>query len=116
MTDLTGARNQCPGRRVVVVPVTSVRDGLEHLVADEAMTPGSAGRYVASCGDVVWAAALACPPGPRCPACVAARTPDPASGRRRHCQHRPGVGAWWNLILRRRHGAAGATDGARDAD
>lgn len=31
MTDLTGARNQCPGRRVVVVSVTSVRDGLEHL-------------------------------------------------------------------------------------
>ncbi|MGH3901988.1 MAG: hypothetical protein ACRDTA_27800 [Pseudonocardiaceae bacterium] len=58
--------------------MTSARDGFEHLVAESAMTPGSAGRYVAGCGRVVWAAALASPPRPRCPACVTVRNPDAA--------------------------------------
>lgn len=47
MADLTDARNERPARRAVAVLVTSARDGLEHLVADKAMAPGNAGRYVA---------------------------------------------------------------------
>ncbi len=112
MTDLTGVRNERPARRAV--PVTSVRDGLEHLVADEAMTLRSAGVYLALCGRAVWAAALACPPGPRCPACVAARTL--GSANRHHRQHRPGVWTWLNSVQRRRHRTAGATDGVPDAN
>ena len=93
MTDLTGARNQRPRLR-----------------------SGSAGRYVALCGDAVWAVALACPPGPRCPVCVAARTPDPASERHCHRQHQPGVWAWLNLVRGRHHRVAGAAGVAPDAD
>ncbi|MGH3815520.1 MAG: hypothetical protein ACRDUV_24230 [Pseudonocardiaceae bacterium] len=116
MAGMTGGRNGRRGLRTVAVPVTSARDGFEHLVADAAMTPGSAGRYVSLCGRSVWAAALACPPGPRCPACVAARTPDPAMQRRRHRQRRPGVWAWLSLVWRRRHRAARTKDGAPDAN
>lgn len=67
----------------VVFPVTSVRDGLEHLVTDEAMTIGNPDRYLALCGHRVLAAALVCPPGPPCPTCVAVRSAD-AAGDRRH--------------------------------
>lgn len=68
------------GARAVVLGVTCGRDGYEHLVADEAMTPGCAGRYPAICGHRVWAAVLACPSGPPCPACVAVRRPQPRDG------------------------------------
>lgn len=114
MADVTGARNERPARRAV--PVTSARDGFEHLVADEAMASGTGGHYPALCGRVVWAAALVCPPGPRCPACVAACTPDPSRQQRLHRQRRPGVWTLLNPIRGRRHRAAGATDGAPDAD
>ena len=56
-----------------VLPVTCGRDGREHLVADEAMDAGYAGRYVALCGYDLLAVALAFPPGPRCSGCVAVR-------------------------------------------
>lgn len=104
MAGMIGAGDRRWAWRTVAVPVTSDRDGFEHLVAESAMTPGSAGRYVACCGRVVWAAALACPPGPRCPACVAVRNADAArAGRRRRQQ-------WaWLTLVRRRQRAAGAT-------
>lgn len=65
MADLTPPEGQPR-----MLAVTSVRDGYEHLVAEEAMTPGSAGRYLAMCGHAVWAAVLACPAGPPCAQCV----------------------------------------------
>ncbi len=99
----------------VAVPVTSARDSVEHLVREEAMTPGSAGSYVAVCGRPVRAAALACPPGPRCPACTAARNTDTRSERQRDRQDRSGGWAWLNVIRRGRHRGAGATGGAPDA-
>lgn len=108
MAGVTGAGDGRRAWRSIAVPVVSARDGLEHLVAESTMTPGSAGRYVACCGRVVWAAALACPPGPRCPDCVAARTSEPARQRRRHRQHRPGVRTWLNPVRRHHHRAAGA--------
>lgn len=108
MAGVTGAGDGRRAWRSIAVPVVSARDGLEHLVAESTMTPGSAGRYVACCGRVVWAAALVCPPGPRCPDCVTARTPDPARQRRRHRQHRPGVWTWLNPVRRHHHRAAGA--------
>lgn len=58
MTDVTGAGDGRRTWRTIVVPVVSAGDGVEHLVAESAMTPGSAGRYVACCGRVVWAASL----------------------------------------------------------
>ncbi|MGH3823495.1 MAG: hypothetical protein ACRDRA_11800, partial [Pseudonocardiaceae bacterium] len=63
--------------------MTSALDAFEHLVAEEAMAPGNAGRYAALCGREVWAAALAAPAGPRCPVCVAVHNTD-AAGRTRH--------------------------------
>lgn len=108
MAGMTGTGDGRRAWRTVAVPVTSVRDGFEHLVADAAMTPGSAGRYVALCGRAVLAAALACPPGPRCSACVAARTADPVRQRRRHRRRRLGVWAWLSPV-RRHHRAARAT-------
>lgn len=82
------------------VRVTSVRDGREHLVAQEAMTPGSAGQYPALCGRRVWAAALACPAGRPCPACFAVGTAYAAGARRRR-QHRTELWAWLNRLRRR---------------
>lgn len=102
--------------RTVEVPVTSTRDSVEHLVREDAMTPSSAGCYVAVCGHPVRAAALAGPPGPRCPDCTAARTSHTGSQRRRHRQHRPRRWTWLTLIRRGRHQSTGTTDGARDAD
>lgn len=95
--------------------VTSVGDGRRAWRTD-GMTPGSAGRYVALCGHAVWAAALVCPPGPRCRACVAARTPEPASARRHRREQRPGVWAWLKPVWRLCRRAASATEGAPDAD
>lgn len=103
MADLIGGGDGCLVKQAVALPVTSVRDSLEHLVADEAMTPGNAGHYIALCGRDVSAAALACPAGPPCPACVTARTSDAANQRRRHRQDRPGIWAWLNPARLRRH-------------
>lgn len=57
----------------IVFPVTSMRGGYEHLVPEQAMIPGSAGRYAALCEHIVWATALACPAGPPCQRCAAIR-------------------------------------------
>lgn len=108
MADLTGTGSERLVRWAAW-PVTSVRDGLEHLVADEEMAPGSAGHYVALCGRGVSAAALACPPGPPCPACLTARISHAASERQRHRQHRPGILAWLNPARLRRYSRAGKT-------
>lgn len=102
--------------RTVAVPVTSARDSVEHLVHEEAMAPGNAGRCVALCGHAVLAAALVCPPGPRCPSCTAVRNADPVSERRPHRQHWSGVRGWLKLVRRPRHRGAGANGGASDAD
>lgn len=75
MAGMTGAGDERRAWRIFAVPVTSTRDGFEHLVADTEMAPGSAGRYVALCGRSVWAAALVCPPGPRCPPASRSATP-----------------------------------------
>ncbi|MGH3778986.1 MAG: hypothetical protein ACRDRR_25175 [Pseudonocardiaceae bacterium] len=76
--------------------MTSALDGFEHLVADAAIAPGNAGRYGALCGRDVWAAALACPAGRRCRACVAVHNAD-VVGRPRH--RRPSRrGAWARLV------------------
>ncbi|MGQ0778504.1 MAG: hypothetical protein ACT4NY_29525 [Pseudonocardiales bacterium] len=103
MTDLSRAGD----RRAVALSVTCGRDGREHLVAEEAMTIGSAGRYPALCGHAVWAVALACPAGPPCRACAAIRNPDTPSARRYRRKHRPGVwarlAAWLNRVRLRRH-------------
>jgi hypothetical protein len=80
MTELPGTDDD--QRRVVVLPVTSAHDGLEHLVAEHMMTIGSAGRYPGLCGRRVWAAALACPAGPPCPRCTAVRDTSVLSARR----------------------------------
>jgi len=101
MTDLSSANHP----RVLLFRVTSVRDGREHLVRDEGMTPGRAGRFPALCGRTVWAAMLTCPAGPPCPACFARRIPATAKQRQRHRKPRRGVWAWLNP-LRRRHSHA----------
>ena len=74
-----------------VLPVTCGRDGREHLVADEAMDAGYAGRYVALCGYDLLAVALVFPPGPRCSGCVAVRegrTGGRSPAGRRESRHR----------------------------
>ena len=86
MTDQT-ARDGRPAWRVVTWPLTSVRDGYEHLIAESAMTAPRAGRFTTLCGRAGWAAALTCPPGPQCRACVAVRDAD-ATGGLRHRQTR----------------------------
>lgn len=88
--------------------VTSARDGREHLVTQEAMTPGSAGRYPALCGRQVWAAALTCPVGPPCRDCFAVGTAY-AAGRRRHRQRQTGVWAWLKRLRRRARTAESAS-------
>jgi hypothetical protein len=107
--------NPNPTRSGIAVPVTCARDSVEHLVCEEAMTSRSAGCYVAVCGRSVRAAALACPPGPRCPACTTVLYADRGSERRRHRQRSHGLWAWLNLVRRRRHRAAETTDGPFDA-
>ncbi len=71
MAELTGADDD--QRRVVVLPLTSALDGLEHLVAEHLMTISNVGRYPGLCGGRVWAAVRACPAGPPCPGCIAVR-------------------------------------------
>lgn len=85
----------------LVLRVTCARDGREHLVAEELMTPGSAGRYVALCGHRLLAAVLACPPGPSCPTCIAVHKAA-TGGRRSRRTDRPGVWACLNARLRGR--------------
>lgn len=101
MVRMTGVRDERRMWRTVVVPVTSALGGFEHLVAEDAIAPSNASRYVALCGRDVWAAALAAPPGPRCPACVAVYNADAADGPR-HRRPTPS-GAWARLtgLLRR---------------
>lgn len=93
-------------RHDAVLPVTSARDGQEHLVAEHLMTVGSAGRYSALCGHRVWAAVLACPSGPPCADCLTIRNPR----GRRHCRANQRrvwtrLAAWlvpWASVPRRR--------------
>lgn len=101
MAGMTGAGDAHRAGRTVVVRVTSAGDGFEHLVADAAMTLGSAGCFVALCGRAVLAAALICPPGPRCPACIAVRNAVPA-GRQRH-RRTDRRGTWARLSALLRH-------------
>lgn len=101
MTELMGAGDEGRAWRTIAFPVTSTGDGFEHLVADTEMTPGSAGRYVALCGRSVWAAALACPPGPRCPACITMHN-TVQGGRQRH-RRTDRRGVWARLTGRLRH-------------
>lgn len=114
MTDLTGTGGGRRAWRTFAFPVTSVRDGFEHLVDDATMTPGSAGRYVALCGCGVWAAALVCPPGPRCPACTAIRDSVPL-GRQRH-RRTDQRGVWARLIARLRHPCSAQSESAQLPD
>ncbi|MGH3755435.1 MAG: hypothetical protein ACRDRP_22615 [Pseudonocardiaceae bacterium] len=98
MAAMTGDGGERRAWRTLAVPVTSVRDGLEHLVADTEMAPGSAGHYAALCRRSVWAAPLDCPPGPRCPDCIAVHNTIQAGERRhRRTDHR---GVWARLIAR----------------
>ncbi|MGQ0776930.1 MAG: hypothetical protein ACT4NY_21350 [Pseudonocardiales bacterium] len=93
--------------------MTSARDGREHLVAQEAMTPGSAGRYAALGGHRAWAAALACPAGPPCRACFAVGAAYAAGAqRRRRRQRQTGMRAWLNR-LRRHARVVESADAAR---
>lgn len=78
MAELTAAEGEPPSR---VLGVTCARDGREHLVADEAMTPANAGRYPALCGHAVWAAVLASPTGPPCAQCATVRATHHTSRR-----------------------------------
>ncbi|MGH3841646.1 MAG: hypothetical protein ACRDS0_09425 [Pseudonocardiaceae bacterium] len=93
MAGMTGVGDEQRASRTVAVSVTSARDGVEHLVTDGAIAPGNAGRYAALCGHNVWAAALACPPGRPCPACIAVREAD----RPRH--RRPNRRGWWARLV-----------------
>ena len=86
-----------PEERGVVLRVTSMRGGYEHLVAEEAMLPGSAGRYVALCGHGVWAAVLTCPPGPPCSRCLAVRRAAVAEKEKRMKRQ---AGVWARLVAR----------------
>lgn len=98
MTAMTGMGNSRRVRSAVLVPVTSSRDGFEHLVVEETMTPRHGGRCVALCGCAVGAAALACPPGRCCPACSAACHADVADGPQHRRRNRRGV--WARLVGR----------------
>lgn len=115
MASVTGSEDARRVWRTVAVPVTSACDCFEHLVREEGMTPGSAGCYVAVCGRSVRAAALVCPPGPRCPACTSVRSAD-AGGDRRRRRCLPGLWVWLKPVRRRRYRAAGAMDSASDGD
>lgn len=103
MAELTGADDD--QRPEVVLPVTSAHDGLEHLVAEHMMTIGNAGRYTGLCGRRVWAAVLACPPGPPCPGCIAVRYAHQLGhrGNRRTNRHRmcTGLTGWLNRMRRK---------------
>lgn len=104
MADQT-AKAGHPRRRVIALPLTSTSDGYEHLVAEDAMAAGQTGRFTTLCGSTVWAAALACPPGPGCQACIAARDTDAADGlRHRRAKRRmwPPT-AWIHRHSRARH-------------
>lgn len=101
MTELTGTDDD--QRRVVVLPVTSAHDGLEHLVAEDMMTIGNAGRYTGLCGRRVWAAVRACPAGPPCPGCIAVRDTSVLGGRRNRRGMWTRLTSWLNRRRRARH-------------
>lgn len=101
MAGMTSGGNERRVRRTCVVSVTSAGDGLEHLVADAEMTPGNAGRYVTLCLRTMWAAALVCPPGPRCSACIAVHNADAADKPQHRRTGQRGVWAWLTARLRR---------------
>lgn len=95
-----------PARRVIALPLTSAPDGYEHLVCEDAMTTGKAGRFTTLCGRAVWAAALACPPGPRCRACLATRDIDATDGllhRGTNQRRMWTLAAWLHRPSRARH-------------
>lgn len=105
MADQT-ARAGHPRRRVIALPLTSAPDGYEHLIAEDAMTAGKTGCFATLCGQTVWAAALACPPGPGCRACIAVRDTDAADGlrhRRTKQRKRWTPAAWMRRHSRARH-------------
>ncbi|MGH3765296.1 MAG: hypothetical protein ACRDTX_09125 [Pseudonocardiaceae bacterium] len=95
MAGMTGVGDERRSWRTITVSVTSARDGFEHLVAEEMMTPRNPDHCVALCGRTVWAAALVCPPGRRCPVCIAVRDADSADRPRRRRPNRRG--AWTRL-------------------
>ncbi|MGH4014769.1 MAG: hypothetical protein ACRDSL_12755 [Pseudonocardiaceae bacterium] len=98
MAEMTAPEGEQPPSRVL--GVTCARDGREHLVADEAMTPHSTGRYPALCGHGVWAAVLACPAGPPCRRCAAVRVTHTASRRPDRCRLLARVLTWLNPAQR----------------
>ena len=66
---------------------TCSTDGLDHAVTDEQMATEiaeRAGQYPAVCGHTVLAASMTCPPGPRCPSCLAFLHTLPAPGTDDH--------------------------------
>lgn len=105
MAELTSADSD--RRQVVLLPVTCCRGGREHLVAEDAIVPANAGRYTAICGHRVLAAVLACPAGPPCRYCLAARGTDQPRKRRTCPIEGQGMWArlttWLNLARRWRH-------------
>lgn len=101
MAGMSGAGDARRSRRTVAVPVTSARDGFEHLVTEDEIAPSNASRYTALCRRDVWAAALAAPPGPRCPACITVRNADTSDGPRHRRATRSGAWARLTGLLRR---------------
>lgn len=103
MADQT-ARAGHPRRRIIAFPLTSTPDGYEHLVAEDAMMAEKTGCFATLCGQTVRAAALACPPGPGCQACLAVRDINAADGRRHHRARRRR--RWTPTAWIRRHARA----------
>ncbi len=101
MAGMSGVGDARRSWRTVAVPVTSALDGFEHLVADAVIVSSNAGHYVALCGRDVRAAALAAPPGPRCPACVAVHNVYTSDGPRHRRLTRSGAWARLTGLLRR---------------
>lgn len=84
-------------RRMFISWMTCAEDRSEHAVTDEAFAAGrerNLGIYQAVCGHQVSPTPMACPPGPRCRACVGAI----AITRRRPP---PRKTAWSRLLGRR---------------
>jgi hypothetical protein len=99
MTELAGTDDD----QRWMLPVTSAHDGLEHLVTEDTMTLGTAGRYTGLCGRRVWAAVLACPAGPPCPDCLAVRDTPVPGGRGNRRGRWPRLISWLTRRRRARH-------------
>ncbi len=93
MVEVSGAER----RRVLLLSVTCLRDGHEHLVRDDAVTPDSNGRYPALCGHRVLAAGLICPAGPPCPDCA---TAERAAAREASRRRAGWLGRWTRIPTR----------------